>query len=84
MVASFIDFGSVGFSGRWTWFSKDSWNLVFPDFWILVFGLFGLFGFTGFLDSVFQTLDCDPSNQSIDLTNVVFALSRRKSTNAGF
>ena len=59
-------------------------DLVFLDFLDSGFSDFGLFGFFWILELVLQTLDCDPSNQSTDITNVLFVPSKHKSTNAGF
>ena len=76
MVASFIDFGS-GSSGL------RILELGFLGF--LDSGFFSDFGFgSSDLDLVFRYWIVDPSNQSIDITNVLSKLGRYKRTNAGF
>ena len=85
MVASFIDFGSdLVFLDLDLVLLRTLGLLVFLTFWIWFFGLLDFLVSLDFWTWIFQTLDCDPSNQSIDNTNVMLIRSRHKSTNAVF
>ena len=62
-------------------------DLGFGTWFFRIFGLwfFSDFGFgSSDLDLVFRYWIVDPSNQSIDITNVLSKLGRYKRTNAGF